>query len=762
MGRHLILTVHGIGEQKPGEMIDEIVGAATTPYVRKPTDPDSKPESFEPVDVHRDRIELPETSFDGAPRNAKFFPVHLRRVRKVNHTCNQDDAVFAEVFWADKSSAPSGFFWTAFELLRVILGLGYIAMDNVENTRGKFTGALVHGFTWVIFAGIAPANAVLLLGVGLLMLDLTTFRLQVDQILMLFAAHGLISATIGFWLSRDFWLSKKVPSLVKPLTYLVRLFGFGMITFGVLILAATVAQNIWPDWYCPCDPFNDGEPIKYLAAQEIEILNRFSGSVPAMLSVLSVLWTFAVFLALIIYLASFAGQFLDRLLIWVEQKCNRRQYSLTEDQSFLNSKVGKLCRYLKNPSDPVSFWDNREIYPSICAAMILFWLTFTAAFWYFLLDLITRFSAAVTPSTLLPARFFHGHDNVSVPQVILDDQLRVGLQSLPVAATGVAAMLGVAIFLFVYRKWNAQELYKEPAILSRMILNFLLRCAFFLALYLTAYAVHGMAEVVISEPGFLDGFLKFMVPPIHFLFENVLAVVFFLPLDGVVCKINDFREFLPIIFLALATGIYYFSDHIAGALGIVRDIVSYAQVNHCSLFKDVTERDDEFQLRGEINDRFRSVIKYALETVNPIAITIICHSQGTVIATQMLQDGIVRGLLKPYLDENEKNVIPIKLVTMGSPVTHVYQHYFPKDFGLKFEEPGACKDSPNLLPRNLKWYNIFRSDDFVGTRVTEDLVEENLDVNPGGHTGYFTDYEVWGHLWGEKVKFSLFVQSPKV
>jgi hypothetical protein len=43
------------------------------------------------------------------------------------------------------------------------------------------------------------------------------------------------------------------------------------------------------------------------------------------------------------------------------------------------------------------------------------------------------------------------------------------------------------------------------------------------------------------------------------------------------------------------------------------------------------------------------------------------------------------------------------------------------------------------------WHNIYRIDDFVGTKIEADWVN-NIPVNAGGHTNYWSDKEVLAHI----------------
>lgn len=156
--------------------------------------------------------------------------------------------------------------------------------------------------------------------------------------------------------------------------------------------------------------------------------------------------------------------------------------------------------------------------------------------------------------------------------------------------------------------------------------------------------------------------------------------------------------------------------------------------------KDLKTRRRNYSDRKAIDDRFYRTLYYAMDIFSPTHITVISHSQGTVIATQMLMDGRVK---------EQIGDCPVTLITMGAPVTHIYQRYFPEMFTVDPQKLGAA------------WFNIFRQDDFVGTRIDGNLIpaDRNIDVEPGGHTGYFTDYQVWKVLTGDQIGFHLF--NPK-
>jgi hypothetical protein len=123
----------------------------------------------------------------------------------------------------------------------------------------------------------------------------------------------------------------------------------------------------------------------------------------------------------------------------------------------------------------------------------------------------------------------------------------------------------------------------------------------------------------------------------------------------------------------------------------------------------------------------------------PDRLTIVAHSQGTVVAIDVLNS---KG--KHWLSLMPEGGT-IYLATMGSPYTHVHHHYFPSAFP-------SVSAMPNLRPaRNggllTDWINIFRIDDFVGTHIdpTGQWPRE-VAVPANGHTYYWIDENVFPKL----------------
>ncbi len=699
MARHLVLAVHGIGEQKPGDTLDAIVGAATTDLVDPSNlDKSKRRQSSGAVDVHRDIVELPEREFDGSPRNAKLFPVHVRRVRRAGWSKTTDDAVFAEVYWADKSPAPQGFFWTAFDLLKVILGLGYIGMDNVENTRTRSSVIIFHAFTWCFYGIIAPLNAVLLIGALLLLMDPTVFQIG-DH----FATHWILLLQGAITVSTYLLLRFGARS-----TYLVAIFRRGLLAFGAIILI------VWA-----------GFQIEFLA-----VVGHFISTV---------------------YIA-----FLDLLPGKASALCEARKIpSDLDPKSFkfitggyrADPGGGLECIVSHTISLLKFFWfvtislgfltlvtswffprsmpkpqngQSDTLYPAIAGAMVMFWMVSTSSFWLLFGRLVSTLS---TPgSHHQGADFAAAHAPSGFLYGIFQRQFQEAQDTLGLSIYGLGAFIFAALLLFGFRRWKRESL-DDPAtavLLSRVILNpgiKLVLCLFMVSAFLL---VMGLAFSTDRLPEIFKGPADFAM---HWL-------AFDPGVNGTIAAIA----------LGLGILIYNFPSVVSGGLGVLRDIVTYAVQSACICKISNEEYRNNFPLRVQINNRFERVLQHCLLTTTPKHVTIICHSQGTVVATQMLQSKRVHDLL------GQSKLTSITLITMGSPVTQVYRHYFPRAF----------KVFKRRMPDKIKWYNIYRSDDYVGTMISADTgVDANLGVRSAGHTGYFTDHDVWKRLWND-VEFRMF------
>ncbi len=187
--------------------------------------------------------------------------------------------------------------------------------------------------------------------------------------------------------------------------------------------------------------------------------------------------------------------------------------------------------------------------------------------------------------------------------------------------------------------------------------------------------------------------------------------------------------------------------HLRPALDIVGDVVSHFQFRR--LMNGDDQHDDfdlgelafqgakcQFYRRDAIHGRMKIILNHFRHEIDgKPKLTVVSHSQGTLIAIEVLND--------PELDWLNDEFSEINLLTMGSPFTHIYQHYF-RHLYPSLDHPHWS----NLRDRLKRWVNIFRVDDFVGTEIEFNAeVEANVDcsnhpVPKKGHNNYWCDRRV--------------------
>jgi hypothetical protein len=148
-----------------------------------------------------------------------------------------------------------------------------------------------------------------------------------------------------------------------------------------------------------------------------------------------------------------------------------------------------------------------------------------------------------------------------------------------------------------------------------------------------------------------------------------------------------------------------------------------------------------FPIRRSISQRFHDVLDDLTRDGDRPHLLVIAHSQGTVITVDALMKDIWN---KPLVESGEAlkdRVSSMTILTFGSPLTHIYQHYFPEDYA-PFSTTVLQKLSTDS---NVQWLNIYRVDDFVGTVIAgpNDAFPRNIGIKigkkGGGHFHYWED-----------------------
>lgn len=150
-----------------------------------------------------------------------------------------------------------------------------------------------------------------------------------------------------------------------------------------------------------------------------------------------------------------------------------------------------------------------------------------------------------------------------------------------------------------------------------------------------------------------------------------------------------------------------------------------------------------YRRRRRIQRRLEALIDEVIAHEKIERLIFLAHSQGTVIMHDYLanHDNLVA---KTHEDRQSlDDVKRIDLVTVGSPLTHLYRYYFSD-----YESPaGAGGNAPTLMERVATWSNMWRIDDPIGQDV--DFIDgiKNTPLGRGGHMDYWKESSVCEEVW---------------
>ncbi len=246
----------------------------------------------------------------------------------------------------------------------------------------------------------------------------------------------------------------------------------------------------------------------------------------------------------------------------------------------------------------------------------------------------------------------------------------------------------------------------------------------------------------------MDVFFMFLIlSAIHRLAGNWLPDWIELPFDYFQnFKTTNVAPALLIASAIVTALLTYFGAQFRAGLGIATDVITYlnnyswketALVRaEASRAMPMREKYAGYWPRERIRDRLKVLVDQLIADEDPDELAIVSHSQGTVVAMDVL-DEHGRGWLKRMKPEAK-----IALVTMGSPYAHVHNHYFPTSFNDHKQRTDLLYLAKGgILSR---WINIFRIDDFVGTYIDPDgQWPREHPVPANGHTYYWVDENVF-------------------
>jgi hypothetical protein len=206
-------------------------------------------------------------------------------------------------------------------------------------------------------------------------------------------------------------------------------------------------------------------------------------------------------------------------------------------------------------------------------------------------------------------------------------------------------------------------------------------------------------------------------------------------------------KIMTAVIVALPMVVTYMSPYLRSALDIVYDIVNhfYFRFEDADRARECGGMPTPFPVRRSIQDRLAASLRhFATQAAGPQGETdliLISHSQGTIFAVDTVNDAALSGAFDAFAG--------VRLVTMGSPLSHIYQHYFRQHYRL-LDHPAwqALRERLGRAGNKTGWVNIYRSDDYVGRGIDESAsgLIKNIHVPARGHIGYWYDSYVIRHL----------------
>jgi hypothetical protein len=310
----------------------------------------------------------------------------------------------------------------------------------------------------------------------------------------------------------------------------------------------------------------------------------------------------------------------------------------------------------------------------------------------------------------------------------------LGVQFLMMVVMAIGTC-GVLLRYFSWRTMNNTSSYRRGSRPPRLIVNS------FLQAMLAACTLVGVSLVFLLVNMNMLGIAYLQTPfGVALLEVNKYAVILMVPLAG-----------LAIVVL----------PYLRPGFDILLDVVNHFYFRATKL-KDALDDDDEFDIkettfasgslffsrRDMIHCRIKKILVYYRERLrHRPELIIISHSQGTMVAIEILND--------PEMAWLNSSFSKTSLVTMGSPLTYLYQRYFGHLYP-SLNEPYW----EELRQRVDRWLNLFRIDDFVGQEVDFPVqtiaktpqswmadfgaaVPESSShpIGPRGHTNYWDDEE---------------------
>jgi hypothetical protein len=701
MKKQLIVVVHGVGVRSAGTCADQLSAVLNDPAtpsraaISGGIAQDWRPHSSDDFHLHED------AAF-GEHGLLPTFAAHLRRFRryvagkpdKISH-----ERVVADYYWGDISGTGRGGIAVLLGFVKIILGLSHAIRENAMDVFPGMGGRAIwlRRITLIgplmIHGPIAALNAVLVAGVFVALgLGNAVAAVPVLGLISPEVAIGVLSVLAG-------WIG-----LLFARVYLLRHLLSWVVAVGLFILAMAALEVMGQgNWLGRLIGLADGWMISVACEGAANAGTCATGYVGIsllgvrLMSVMMLAWAITLLAAVVVGVAS-------------------RVPGLAPER-------GRVSNFLQ---------------PAI-ALMTLLWFLLMAAVWAVVLQLDTTWNEKLIPD----ARQVEAALRMISPAVLaLVALIAVGLWLHFAKGRGLAAMEPAQ---YLPQRDTLAEQHR--LIVGRRILAVLTGFTVVIVLL----GVFSLTRVCLIGP---ERWCDWAAKGLSGETAKVIAGV------GVVATllIGAGRA-------SLAMGIEIFTDVLVylndyswrsreAALGTTEADCNQPLATRTLLERMLGMRKAPDQvrqgywLRKRIQMRMEALMATLVRNEAPDEIVIVSHSQGTMIAIDVIERAG-----QGWLDALPKGGV-LKLVTMGSPYIHVYNTYFPSQFRAPAARPVLQKVSENGVLSD--WVNIFRVDDFVGTHIDTRRDDGAPDQGNGwprevpvpcnGHTHYWVDPNVFPAL----------------
>lgn len=193
-------------------------------------------------------------------------------------------------------------------------------------------------------------------------------------------------------------------------------------------------------------------------------------------------------------------------------------------------------------------------------------------------------------------------------------------------------------------------------------------------------------------------------------------------------------RFIAVLIPFIPLAVKVVAPRLRGVLDLVFDVATHFRPKSAGAPGWVDPYPTRFAIRKRLADVVAFFAKEARASGERWNLVIVSHSQGTMAVLSCLNDHTMNDALAAFH--------PVRLVTMGSPFSHIYQHYFRHHYPALSDRKRWGTLHTNLDPKyGLRWLNVYRVDDYVGRDIEDagtNLVD-NQPVRYFGHTDYWSD-----------------------